>query len=40
MIDQTDAGKYIIIGEPKVHRTLKDLVDYHVNVRIYIIYYL
>ncbi|XP_071171569.1 myosin-IIIb-like isoform X1 [Mytilus edulis] len=29
MIDQLANKKFIIIGEPKVHRTLKDLVEYH-----------
>lgn len=33
MIDQLPNKKYIIIGEPKVHRTLKDLVEYHKHVR-------
>ena len=28
MIDQTSAGKYVILGEPKVHRTLKHMVEY------------
>lgn len=34
MIDQLPNKKYIIIGEPKVHRTLKDLVEYHKHVKI------
>lgn len=29
MIDQTAGGKYIIVGEPKVHKTLHDLTEYH-----------
>lgn len=29
MIDQLPNKKFIVIGEPKVHRTLKDLVEYH-----------
>lgn len=29
MIDQLPNKKFIIIGEPKVHKTLKDLVEYH-----------
>ncbi|XP_059159220.1 unconventional myosin-VIIa-like isoform X2 [Physella acuta] len=29
MIDQLKNGKFIIIGEPKVHRNLHDLVVYH-----------
>ncbi|XP_061172927.1 myosin-IIIb-like [Saccostrea echinata] len=34
MIDQLPNKKYIIIGEPKVHRSLRDLVEYHKNVKI------
>ncbi|KAK3097735.1 hypothetical protein FSP39_012604 [Pinctada imbricata] len=34
MIDQLPNKKYIVIGEPKVHRTLKDLVDYHKKEKI------
>ncbi|XP_048734629.2 myosin-IIIb-like isoform X2 [Ostrea edulis] len=34
MIDQLPNKKYIIIGEPKVHRTLKDMVEYHKSVKI------
>eukprot|EP00117_Sycon_ciliatum_P037106 scpid24935/ scgid27816/ Myosin-IIIa len=29
MIDQTMSGKYIVVGEPKVHKSLHDLVVYH-----------
>lgn len=29
MIDALPNGKFIIIGEPRVHSSLKDLVDYH-----------
>ncbi|XP_013394776.1 myosin-IIIb isoform X2 [Lingula anatina] len=29
MVDQTASGKYVIVGEPKVHKTLNDLVAYH-----------
>ena len=32
MIDQTPGGKYIVVGEPKVHKTLFDLVSYHQKV--------
>ena len=32
MIDQLPNKKYIIIGENKVHRSLKDLVEYHKTV--------
>ena len=32
MIDQTPSGKYVIIGEPKVHKSLADLVTYHQRV--------
>ena len=35
MVEQTVAGKYIIIGEPKVHRTLQDLVKFHQEVNDY-----
>lgn len=31
MIDALPNGKFIIIGEPRVHKTLKDLVEYHSN---------
>nr|XP_022331356.1 myosin-IIIb-like isoform X1 [Crassostrea virginica] len=34
MIDQLPNKKYIIIGENKVHRSLKDLVEYHKTVKI------
>ncbi|PVD19339.1 hypothetical protein C0Q70_19826 [Pomacea canaliculata] len=34
MIDQLKNGKFIIIGESKVHRTLPDLVQFHKKVRI------
>ncbi|CAG5119105.1 unnamed protein product, partial [Candidula unifasciata] len=34
MIDQLRNGKFIIIGEPKVHRSLHDLVAYHKKVKI------
>ncbi|XP_035829712.1 unconventional myosin-VIIa [Aplysia californica] len=29
MIDQLKNGKFIIVGEPKVHRSLHDMVSYH-----------
>lgn len=29
MIDALPNGKFIIIGEPKTHNSLKDLVEYH-----------
>ncbi|XP_070543651.1 myosin-IIIb-like isoform X2 [Ptychodera flava] len=29
MIDQTPSGKYVVVGEPKVHESLKALVTYH-----------
>ena len=32
MIDALPNGKYIIIGEPRVHNTLKDLIEYHRKV--------
>ncbi|EDO45745.1 predicted protein, partial [Nematostella vectensis] len=32
MIDQTRSGKYIIVGMPKVYKTLNDLVIYHKTV--------
>ena len=32
MIDSLPNGKYIIIGEPRVHRTLIDLVKYYQKV--------
>ncbi|KAL8615976.1 hypothetical protein ACOMHN_034652 [Nucella lapillus] len=34
MIDQLKNGKFIIIGESKVHRTLHDLVQHHKKVHI------
>ncbi|CAH1797083.1 unnamed protein product [Owenia fusiformis] len=34
MIDQTPSGKYIIIGEAKVHKSLADLVQHHQQVPI------
>ncbi len=33
MVDALPNGKFIIIGEPRVHKNLKDLTDYHRNVR-------
>lgn len=32
MIDSLPNGKFIIIGEPRVHNTLKDLIEYHRKV--------
>ena len=32
MIDQLRNKKFIIIGESKVHKTLKDLIEFHKNV--------
>jgi hypothetical protein len=29
MIDSLPNGKFIIIGEPRVHNSLKDMVEYH-----------
>ncbi len=37
MIDALPNGKYIIIGEPRVHNTLKDLIEYHRKVRFIIL---
>ncbi|KAL5005175.1 hypothetical protein ScPMuIL_018631 [Solemya velum] len=34
MIDQLPNKKFLILGEKKVHRTLKDLVQYHKTVKI------
>uniref|UniRef100_A0A0B7B4T0 SH2 domain-containing protein n=1 Tax=Arion vulgaris TaxID=1028688 RepID=A0A0B7B4T0_9EUPU len=34
MIDQLKNGKFIIIGEPKVHRSLHDMILYHRKVKI------
>ncbi|BFZ01812.1 hypothetical protein BsWGS_04851 [Bradybaena similaris] len=34
MIDQLRNGKFIIIGEPKVHRSLHDMVAYHKKTEI------
>ena len=33
MIDQTPSGKYVIIGEQRVHRTLNDMIAYYRKVR-------
>ncbi len=33
MIDSLPNGKFIIIGEPRVHNTLKDLIEYHRKVK-------
>ncbi len=38
MIDSLPNGKFIIIGEPRVHNTLKDLIEYHRKVKIKYIY--
>jgi hematopoietic SH2 domain-containing protein len=32
MIDALPNGKFIIIGEPRVHNNLKELIDYHRKV--------
>jgi len=32
MIDQLRNKKFIIVGEKKVHKTLKDIIEYHQNV--------
>ena len=32
MIDQTMSGKYIVVGEPKVHKSLAALVEFHKKV--------
>ena len=29
MIDQTPSGKYVVVGEPQVHKSLAKLVEYH-----------
>jgi hypothetical protein len=29
MIDQTPSGKFIIVGEPKVHKNLAALIKYY-----------
>jgi hypothetical protein len=34
MIDALPNGKFIIIGEPRVHNSLKDMVEYHRNHRL------
>ncbi|GFO14638.1 myosin-iiib [Plakobranchus ocellatus] len=34
MIDQLKNEKFIIIGEPKVHRSLHDLVSYHKKTKL------
>lgn len=34
MIDALPNGKFIIIGEPRVHNTLKDLIEYHRKVNL------
>lgn len=32
MIESLPNGKFIVIGEPRVHNTLKDLIEYHRRV--------
>ena len=34
MIDSLPNGKYIVIGEPRVHKTLLDLVKYYQKVKL------
>ena len=29
MIDQTPSSKYVVVGEPQVHKSLAKLVEYH-----------
>lgn len=33
MIDQLPNGRFVVVGEPKVHRSLVDLVSYYQKVR-------
>ncbi len=35
MVDALPNGKFIIIGEPRVHKNLKELTEYHRNVRLF-----
>ena len=32
MVDPTPSNKFVIVGEPKVHKTLAHLVDFHQQV--------
>ena len=32
MIDQTRSGKFVIVGLPRVYKSLKDMVDVHRKV--------
>jgi len=33
MISQLETGKYVIVGEPRVHNSLEDMVKFHTKVR-------
>jgi len=35
MIESLANNKFIVIGEPKVHNNLQDLLEYHQTVYIY-----
>lgn len=39
MIESLPNNKFIVIGEPKVHNNLQDLLEYHQTVYIIIINY-
>lgn len=35
MIDQTRSGKFVIVGMPRVYKSLKEMVDIHKKVRVW-----
>ena len=36
MIDQTRSGKFVIVGMPRVYKSLKEMVDVHKKVWFYL----
>ena len=36
MIDQTRSGKFVIVGMPRVYKSLKEMVDVHKKVWLYL----
>ena len=34
MIDQLHNGKYVVVGEPAVHKTLNDLISFHSDKKV------
>ena len=35
MISQLETGKFVIVGEPRVHNSLEDMVKFHMKVHLH-----